>query len=377
MSAARLSVVTAVAVAAALTALSGCAEKKTDAKASDAVQVTATDEECKVSKTSFPAGHVSFAFENKGSKANELYVYAPGDKIMTERENIGPGTKADISTELKAGEYEVTCKPGMKGAGLRTKITVTGANAPKKTDPRLATAVAEYRQYAQSEADATLPKVKVFAEAVKRGDLEAAKAAYAPSRVGWETTEPIAEAFGDIDPKTDVRQDSVQAGQKWTGWHRLEKSLWQDKKIGAEEKTLADQLVTDLTDWQTRIGKADITPTGMANGAKSLMDEVANNKITGEEERYSHTDLVDFKGNLDGAQKSYVLLKPVVAQNDAALAKELDKQFAALTTLLGKYRTGDTYVSYDTVNAAQRKELSDGVNALAEPLSKLAATVAK
>src|SRR4051812_47413450 len=113
MPAARLSVVTAVAVVAALAAVSGCSEK-TDAKASDTVQVTATDDSCKVSKTSFPAGHVKFAFENKGSKVNELYVYAPGDKIMTERENIGPGTKADISAELKAGDYEVTCKPGMK-----------------------------------------------------------------------------------------------------------------------------------------------------------------------------------------------------------------------------------------------------------------------
>lgn len=118
----------------------------------------------------------------------------------------------------------------------------------------------------------------------------------------------------------------------------------------------------------------------MANGAKELLDEVATGKVTGEEERYSHTDLVDFKANVEGAQKSYELLKPVAKENDAALVTELDKQFAALNTLLDKYRPNTSsyaFTAYDKVAAADRKELSDAVNALAEPLSKLAAAVAK
>ncbi|MGW6668923.1 imelysin family protein, partial [Streptomyces vinaceus] len=187
-----------------------------------------------------------------------------------------------------------------------------------------------------------------------------------------------------IDPKVDVREDGLEAGQDpakdWTGWHRLEKALFADKKIGDEEKKLADQLMTDLTDWQKKVGQAEITPTSMANGAKELLDEVASGKVTGEEERYSHTDLVDFKANVEGAQKAYELLKPVAAKNDAALSAELDKQFAAMNTLLDKYRAdknGYDFTAYDTVGQDQRKELSDAVSALGEPLSKLAAAVAK
>jgi iron uptake system component EfeO len=242
--------------------------------------------------------------------------------------------------------------------------------------------VAAYRQYVQQQADETLPKAEAFAKAVQAGDLEAAKKAYAPSRIGWERTEPVAESFGDIDPKVDVREDGLEDGQDpatdWTGWHRLEKALWQDKKIGDREKELAGTLVTDLKDWQNRVGTADITPTSMANGAKELLDEVATGKVTGEEERYSHTDLVDFKANVEGAQKSYELLKPVAKENDAALTADLDKQFAALDKLLDQYRPGPTsyeFTSYDKVGKADRKELSDAVNALAEPLSKLAAAV--
>ncbi|MEV7424641.1 iron uptake system protein EfeO [Streptomyces sp. NPDC091212] len=375
----RLSVVTATAAVAALTAVTGCTAKS-DAKTGDgAVQVTAKDDSCEVSKNEFPSGHVELAIENKGSKVTEVYLLFPDDRIVTERENIGPGTKARVTAEVKAGSYEIACKPGMKGSGIRQKVTVTGGTAAKRS-PEMDAAVAAYRTYVQAQADETLPKVKVFTDAVRAGDVEAAKKAYAPSRIGWERTEPVAESFGDIDPKVDVRADGLEDGQKWTGWHRLEKELFADKKLGKDATSLADTLDKDLLDWQKRVGKAEITPTSMANGAKELLDEVASGKVTGEEERYSHTDLVDFKANVEGAQKSYELLKPVAEKNDAALVTELDKQFAALNKLLDKYRDGaDSYelTSYEKVGKAERKELSDGVNALAEPLSKLAAAVVK
>ncbi|PBC82084.1 iron uptake system component EfeO [Streptomyces sp. 2224.1] len=380
MRAHRSSVAVALAAATAVTAVAGCAAKNEGkGGGKGAIEVTATDSSCELSAKEFPAGHVRFAVQNKGSKVTEVYVYAPGDRIVTERENIGPGTHAEITAEIKAGAYEVACKPGMKGHGIRQKVTASGKGANAKRDPKLDAAVAAYRTYVQEQADQTLPAAQKFADAVKDGDVEAAKKAYALSRVGWERTEPVAESFGDIDPKVDVRADGVEKGQKWTGWHKLEKSLWEEKKISGDDKKLADQLITDLKDWQKRVGKAEITPTSMANGAKELLDEVATGKVTGEEERYSHTDLVDFQGNVEGAEKAYELLKPVVGKNDPALAKELDKQFKAIHALLDDHRdskSADGFASYDTVGKDDRKKLSDGVNALAEPLSKLAAAVA-
>ncbi|MEU2113033.1 iron uptake system protein EfeO [Streptomyces sp. NPDC019507] len=377
---ARLSVVTAVAAVSALAAVTGCAEKSDAEGGSGAIAVTAKDDACEVSAKEFPAGHVRLDIENKGSKVTEVYILFPDDRIVTERENIGPGTKASLTAEVKAGDYEIACKPGMRGEGIRRPVKATGGTAAKRS-PEMDAAVAAYRTYAQQQADETLPKAKVFTDAVRAGDVEAAKKAYADSRIGWERTEPVAESFGDIDPKVDLREDGVadlKPGEQWTGWHRLEKALWQDGKLGPEEKALADTLDKDLAVWVKKVGTAEITPTSMANGAKELLDEVATGKVTGEEERYSHTDLVDFKANVEGAQKSYELLKPVASMNDAQLVAELDRQFAALNTLLDKYRADKSsyvFTSYDKVSGAQRKELSDGVNALAEPLSKLAAAV--
>ncbi|MFD7427461.1 iron uptake system protein EfeO [Streptomyces sp. NPDC059818] len=378
MRAVRLSVVTAAATVAALTAVTGCAEKS-DGKGDGAVQVVAKDDSCEVSKKKLPAGHVELAVQNKGSKVTEVYVLFPDDRIVAERENIGPGTKATITAEIKAGSYEIACKPGMKGHGIRQKLEVSGGTAAKRS-PEMDKAVAAYRTYVQDQADETLPKAKLFTDAVAAGDIEAAKKAYADSRLGWERTEPVAESFGDIDPKVDVRADGLEDGQKWTGWHRLEKALWQDKKLGTEEKALAPALYKDLLDWQKRVGTAEITPTSMANGAKELLDEVATGKVTGEEERYSHTDLVDFKANVEGAEKSYELLKPIASKNDAALSATLDKRFAELNKLLDTYRKDKTsyaFTSYEKVGKADRKDLSDAVNALAEPLSRLAAAVTK
>ncbi|GAA3041230.1 hypothetical protein GCM10020229_60500 [Kitasatospora albolonga] len=218
-------------VAVAGVALTACTEQKKDVSSDGAVQVNATDSACELSKTTFPAGPVNFSVTNKGSKTTEVYVYAAGDKIVTERENIGPGTKATITAEIKAGEYEVACKPGMVGDGIRQKITVTGDAAQAKSDPRLTAAVTAYRTYVQEQADATMPLVRKFADAVKAGDLEAAKAAYAPS--GWAGSAPSRwpRASATSTRRRTSARTAWSRARRWTGWHKLEKSLWADGRI--------------------------------------------------------------------------------------------------------------------------------------------------
>ncbi|UGQ11675.1 EfeM/EfeO family lipoprotein [Yinghuangia sp. ASG 101] len=342
----------------------------------DTIKVSASDGKCEVAKTDWTAGKNTLKVTNKGKQITEVYVYAQGDRIVTERENIGPGISADITFDIKPGKYQVACKPGMKGDGIRQDITVAGVSSEKPLDPRLAKAVADYRAYVQSQVDTALPTLEQFTAAVKSGDAAKAKELYASSRYGWESVEPVAESFGDLDPKMDAREADLEPGQEFTGWHRLEKALWTTGQVAPEEYKYADQLLADYKDLQAKIGTAEITPTSIANGAKELLDEVATGKVTGEEEFFSHTDLVDFDGNVAGARKAFELLKPVVLEKDPELDATLTAEFVAIDQLLAKYRQGSGYVAYDTVNDEQRKELSDAVNALAEPLSRLAAAIA-
>ncbi|WP_067461855.1 iron uptake system protein EfeO [Actinomadura macra] len=358
--------------------LSACGGDDDKAEASDAVAVTATDDSCEVAKKDLPAGKITFKVANKGSKVNEFEVLKPDGKILSERENIGPGTTVDFIVNLPAGAYKVLCSAGQTGKGPTQDITVSG-QANGVGDQRLTKAAADYKAYVITNVDDTIAKTRLFVDAVKKNDVKKAKELYAPSRVGWEAIEPVAEKFGDIDPKVDAREADLSPAEKkdWSGWHLLEKALWKDGSVKGKEK-YGDRLLADLDVLKGRLPGLTLDPVNdMAAGAKELLDEVATGKVTGEEEAFSHTDLVDFKANVDGAKKVYELLKPVVQEKDAQLAKDLDDNFAAVETLLKKYEKGDGYVSYDTVGKDDRKKLADAVNALGEPLSKLAGAVAK
>ena len=95
-----------------------------DGNGGSAIAITATDTTCDVAQTQLPPGKHSFSVDNRGSQVTEVYLYGKGDKVVTEKEHIGPGTQAKFSATLSAGDYEVACKPGEKGSGIRQKITV-------------------------------------------------------------------------------------------------------------------------------------------------------------------------------------------------------------------------------------------------------------
>jgi len=362
----------AVAAAAAL-ALSACS----DSSSGSGIAVKASDTECTPDSTALTAGVNTFEVNNVGSKGTELYVLRPNGSTIGERENIGPGTKVKLTVELPAGEYIVRCRPGDIGDGIKTNIKVTGETKAVQADARIAQAVTGYRTYVAAQSADSLKLAKDLQASIKAGDVEKSKTIYASSRVGWESVEPVAEAFGDLDPEMDLREADLEAGQTWTGWHVIEKGLWV-KKSTAGLNVFADKLVANLVDLGSRVPTAEINGTSMANGAKELLDEVATGKITGEEEAFSHLDLVDFQANVTGAKKVFDLLKPVVAESQPDLATQLDTTFAALQKELDAVRTGPgvtEFPSYDTVDKATRDKLAAAVDALAEPLSHLAAAV--
>ncbi|MBN8903551.1 MAG: EfeM/EfeO family lipoprotein, partial [Rhodospirillales bacterium] len=138
---------------------------------------------------------------------------------------------------------------------------------------------------------------------------------------------------------------------------------------------VADKLLADVQELHTRIGSLPIPPKAMVGGAADLIEEVAATKISGEEDRYSHTDLWDFQANVDGAQKIFELLRPLVVTRDKPLATRIDGNFAKVDKLLAKYRVGDGYKSYDKLTDADRNAVKGAITALAEDLSRLRGTL--
>ncbi|MEU7589032.1 iron uptake system protein EfeO [Micromonospora sp. NPDC049230] len=360
---------------AGVTACSG-GDKDDPAVAGGPIAVKATDTACEVGTTDLGAGTATFKITNSGAKVTEFYVYADGDRVMGEVENIAPGLSRELHVELPAGTYQTACKPGMSGKGIRGALKVSGSAQPLTADAALAGAAENYQRYVKSQTDALLDKTEEFVTAVKAGDVAKSKALYPVARTYWERIEPVAEIFGDLDPKIDGREEVIEEGMEFTGFHRIEKDLWQSGDI-SKDGPIADRLLVDVKEIVTKANAEKLSPLQLANGAKELLDEVASGKITGEEDRYSHTDLWDFAANLEGSKAAVSALRPALEQRNPELVKQLDTEFANVETLLGKHRDGDGWKLHTALSKAELKDLSDGINALAEPISKVAAAVAK
>ncbi|MCU1537505.1 MAG: peptidase [Humibacillus sp.] len=361
--------------ASACTAKADAGSGSTAASAGGPVVVTATDTTCELSTTSAKAGTVTFEVTNTGSKTNEFYVYAAGDRIVAEVENITPGLKRQLKAEItEPATLTTACKPGMVGDGIRAPFTVTGTAVAGNADTKVAKAIADYQSFVSSESDELVAGTKTFVAAVKAGDVATAKSLYAKARHPWEAIEPVAESFGDLDPRIDGREDMIEEGMAFTGYHRLEKDLWKDG-LKKDSGAIADQLLADVTEIAAKAKTVKPTALSIANGAKALLDEVATGKITGEEERYSHTDLWDFDGNLEGSRQALAVLRPVIAERDASLQKTLDARFTALSSLLAKHRTGEDYKSYTSLTDADLKELTVALDALSEEVAKVPGVV--
>ncbi|SDP56414.1 iron uptake system component EfeO [Pedococcus dokdonensis] len=358
------------------TAACGSSDDAAPTSGKGPIAVEASDTACKVERSEAVAGTIQFTVRNTGSKVNEFYVYGEGDQIIGEVENITPGLTRSFHVEVSTpGTYQTACKPGMKGKGIRADFTVTGGTASQAPDAAMAAAVTQYQTFVSAQSDELLTRTTEFVTLVKAGKVDEAKRAFPLARGPWERIEPVAESFGDLDPRIDGREDVVEEGMKFTGFHRLEKDLWVDG-LQPDSDAIADQLLTDVKEIVAKAKAVELNPLQLANGSKALLDEVATGKITGEEDRYSHTDLYDFDENVKGSKAAIDALRPVLKTRDAALLADIDARFAALDAELDKHRTDDGFVLYTALSKDEVRALTVALDAVSEPISTVAGVVA-
>jgi iron uptake system component EfeO len=368
--------------------LSACTENAEPAAESDprSITVESSADACELSSVEAPAGKLTFSVKNTGTDVTEFYLLAPdGLRIVSEVENIGPGLTRDLTVVAPEGDYVTACKPGMVGDGIRADFTATESDeevAVSADDAELVDqALANYAAYVEDQTDQLVTRTREFVDLYKAGDDDEARALYAVARTHWERIETVAESFGDLDPMMDAREADLAPGDKWTGWHRIEKDLWPARAevyqaLDAKGRArFADDLMANTDELAERVPDLTYTVDQIANGSRGLLDEVATGKVTGEEEYWSRTDLYDFQANVDGARVAFDGVQPIVQKNDPALAEQIATRFEELQVLLDETREGDGFVFYDELSQDQVKQLSDAVNALSEPLSRLAAAV--
>jgi iron uptake system component EfeO len=336
------------------------------------ILITLTDAGCEPAKVAVTAGKTTFNIKNESRHAVEWEILKDV-MVVDERENILPGFAQTLTATLDAGDYAMTCGLRSNPKGILT-VAATKDPPAKPSPMDLVSPIAEYKVYVKGEVDTLVAETKKLTDAVKAGELADAQRLYAPAHQHYERIEPIAELFNDLDGSMDSREDDFEKkadDPKFVGFHRIEKGLFTDKST-AGLTPIADKLMADALDLQKRIDGLTIAPKDLVGGAADLIEEVASKKITGEEDRYSRTDLWDFQANVDGAQKIVTLLNPLIVKQDPKLSTRLRDNFSKVDTLLAKYRTKDGgFESYEKLSDHDRTAFKAPVTTLAEDLSAL------
>jgi iron uptake system component EfeO len=358
-------------IAAALLAVlvSACGSSDDAALGAKKMSFRLTDAGCDPHNAEAPAGPIVFDVENAGSGSVTELEVLDGETILGEVENLSEGLSGSFSLTLEKGEYTLRCNGGEEEDGT---LTVTG-NATAKTSPEIEAAISQYREYLEKNTAELVAKTAPFVAAVEAGEVEEAKALYPTARIPYERIEPVAESFGDLDPRIDARANDIPPNE-FGGFHRIEKALWEEDTADGMAP-VAKQLLADVEELRDKVKMVELQAVQITNGANELLGEVSASKITGEEERYSHIDLVDFEANVEGAEAAFEAVEPLLSSKDPKLAKEIEAQFEKVYASLKPYRRGDGFVSYTELTQADTRKLAQQIDALAELLSEVPAQI--
>jgi iron uptake system component EfeO len=360
------------------------------------VQITLTGgqegQACALDHASAKAGPITFTVTNKTATAITEIELQSDNRILGEKENLAPGLPpVSFTLTLGGGDYQIYC-PGAKHEMLAFKVT--GKAAPQangSTAAILADGTRGYAKYVDGVVDAMVTAVGRLKTDIDAGNLAQAKVDYPLARPFYERIESDVDGFvlpghkatdnaGNLDYLIDMRASNLDPKVGWHGFHAIERDLFQNGKITPETKKLAAELLENVNRLDKLVKTLHYRPEDLANGAADLLEEVQSTKVTGEEEAYSHYDLVDFAGNVEGAEQAFAFLEPGLKRIDPVLTQRVKQQFAKVDAMLDGYRDPKEpggFKRYTAeIKAADAAKLSRGIQALQEPLSKIAEKVA-
>ena len=259
-------------------------------------------------------------------------------------------------------------------ARIGHETTRPAASVVHTADPLRAAASARYRDYVVAEVAALQTTTRSFTDAVRAGDVGRAKARYLPARTHYEHIASTVESLGDFGDTIDPGSDDAADPARWIGFHRIEKALWADGSL-AGMAPYANELDLDVFALKSRAARSAFTPADVAARACDLLTRISTTTVAGEEERYSHADLWDVAAGVAGAGEAFAALRPALVVRDPALVSHIEARFAGVTAWLDRHRQGAGYPDWTAVPQPQLRELSVAVDALAEPMSQMAATL--
>ncbi|WP_095128342.1 iron uptake system protein EfeO [Pseudomonas sp. Irchel s3h14] len=339
----------------------------------DEVLVTIHPHSCEPNALSVPAGRASFRIVNRSDRAVEWEIL-DGVLVVEERENIAPGLSQVINANLLPGDYAITCGLLSNPRGTLHVSPTAASDAAAKAKPSMVAFVgplSEFRVYLSTQSSALIKAVTALEHAIEADDLSKAQALYVPARAAYQRIAPAAQRLAELDNTINARADYFEKREQdpgFTGFHRIEYALFQQRTLDGL-MPVAQRLIADVTTLKQQLLAQSLPPEQLVSLLVRNLNSLADVRASsGEEERYSHTDLNGFAANIFAARKVVDLLRPLLSKSAAELLPKIDSAVTALDAELNGFKIKEGYASYDSVSAEQRKQIADKAKVLADAL---------
>ncbi|WP_412459935.1 iron uptake system protein EfeO [Pseudomonas sp. SC11] len=351
------------------------AQAKRSTGAGQETLVTLRDHACEPNDLSVAAGVNRFRIVNQSQRAVEWEIL-DGVLVIEERENIAPGLSQVITANLQPGRYTITCGLLSNPRGSLTVTPTAASEAAAQARPPLTAFIgplSEYRVYLSSQGSALVRAGAALQQAIEAGDLQQAQTAYAQARLIYQRIAGASQRLGELDNRINARADYFEQREQdpaFGGFHRLEYGLFQQRSSAGLEP-VAQALTHDLSELKTQLLAQSIAPAQFTGAVVRNLQSLAQSRSSGEEERYSHLDLPGFAANLEGARKVIDLLRPLLARNASAPLAVVDAAMAQFDQQLKALRSDDQFLPYDQVTPAQRQQIAEDAQHLANAITAL------
>ncbi|GDY28394.1 EfeM/EfeO family lipoprotein [Gandjariella thermophila] len=325
-------------------------------------------------------GQQTFQLRNTDTTSEEVaLVETATGAVYGEVEGLGPGVTRPMRVDLGAGTYAFRCAP--EGAapisGPRVHITGTGTGGPAVvpvTSNDLLGPVRQYQAYVAAGLDEVVTRTAALRDAVRAGDLDAARAAWLPAHLAYERLGAAYGAFGDVADRIDGRPDGLPGGVHdpgFTGFHRVEYGLWHGEDA-AGLAAAADALAADTAALRADFPNQQVDPNDLGRRAHEILEDTERFELTGAADAGSGTSLATAAANLDGTREVLAVLRPLLAPRYPAMS-EVDAWMDRLARqLAAAARPGGGWTPLDQLPAGARARINGATGQLLELLAPIA-----
>ncbi|MGW1751289.1 EfeM/EfeO family lipoprotein [Streptomyces sp. NPDC002092] len=325
-------------------------------------------------------GRQVFDLRNTSGSAAEVYLTdAKTGAVYGEVEGLAPGTERPIRVTLGKGAYAFKCLPDDADAVTGPTVHITGGTvrsgpaALPVTQQQLIPPTLAYQKWIGARTVELADKTDALRDAIDRGDLSAARAAWLPAHLVYERMGAAYGTFGDADSAINRTTAGLSGGVHdagFTGFHRVEYGLWHGESASSLRGP-ADRLAKAVHALRDGWPDQRMDPADVGLRAHEIVENTVQFELTGRTDYGSGTNLATARANLDGTGVLLGYLRPLLKTRDKGLS-ELDSWMTRARHTLDAAEHDGRWTPLDRLPRAQREKLDADLSELAEHLAAVA-----